>query len=262
MTLKRALMVLVLGAFAALSGCGDDGGDRDLGASVDPGLGPITYVVTRVTVGGTPHVLVRGTEIRLRFGSGQVTLTAGCNTMTGNYALEESRLTVEPLATTEMGCDQPRMEQDTWLAGLFEKPVQFTSGDDATIVSGDTVLALADREKLSPDRPLVGTRWNLDTLIDGDVASSVPSGHSASLRIDGRMLHGTDGCNAGTGTVLIRGALVSFSDVEFTELPCPSGNQDAPSYRGFLAGTASYVITENRLTITRGGHTLGFTAAE
>lgn len=262
MTLKRALIVLVLVAFAALSGCGDGGGRRDPGASVDPGPGPITYVVTGVTVDGARHALVAGTEIRIRFGSGQVTLTAGCNTMSGNYTLQESRLTVEPLATTEMGCDQARMKQDTWLSGLFAKPVQFMSGDNATIVSGTTVLALSDRASVHPDKPLVGTRWKLDTIIVGDVASSVPSGHKGSLRIEGRTLHGTDGCNDGTGTVLIRGGLISFSDVEFTELPCPSGSQDAPSYRSFLAGAASYVITENRLTLTRGGHGLGFTAAD
>lgn len=260
MTLKRALMVLVLTALAALSGCGGNGGHP--GSSLpDRGLST-TYVVTGITVGGKAHALVKGTEVRIRFADAKVTITAGCNTMSGGYTLEESRLTVEPLATTEMGCDQARMKQDAWLSGLFAKPVQFMSGDNATIVSGTTVLALSDRASVHPDKPLVGTRWKLDTIIVGDVASSVPSGHKGSLRIEGRTLHGTDGCNDGTGTVLIRGGLISFSDVEFTELPCPSGSQDAPSYRSFLAGAASYVITENRLTLTRGGHGLGFTAAD
>lgn len=262
MTLKRALVVLVLTALAALAGCGDEGGARDPDANVDPGMGPVTYVVTGVTIDGTPHALVKDTEIRIRFADAMVTLTAGCNTMSGSYQLEESRLSVGNLATTDLGCDQARTAQDTWLAGLFEKPVQLMTGDDASIVSGSTVLTMTDRTQVAPDKPLAGTRWKLDTLIDGEVASSVPSGHSASLRIDGRTLHGTDGCNHGTGTVLIQGGSIIFSDVEFTELPCPSGNQDAPSYRSFLAGAASYVITENRLTLTRGGHSLGFTAAE
>ncbi|RNL79827.1 META domain-containing protein [Nocardioides marmorisolisilvae] len=262
MTLRRALTVLLLTALAALSGCGDNGGRRDLDASVDPGLGPVTYVVTSVTEHGKAHPLVDGTEIRIRFADARVTLTAGCNTMSGGYQLEESRLTLDKLATTDMGCDQARMDQDTWLAGLFDQPVQLITGDQPTIVAGSTVLAMADRENVHPDRPLLGTTWQLDTIIDGDVASSVPSDRTASLRIVGRELRAKDGCNDGTGTVVVRNGLIAFADVDFTRRPCPSSAQVVPELEPFLSGSGSYVITENRLTITRDGHGLGFTAAE
>jgi heat shock protein HslJ len=262
MTLKRALMVLVLTAFAALSGCGDNGGRRDLRAGVDPGLGPITYVVTGVTDDGKQRPLVPSTEIRIRFADGRITLTAGCNTMSGEYALEQSRLTVASLATTDMGCDQPRMDQDTWLARLFEKPVQFTSSKDATIVSGSTVLALADRKTVSPDKSLVGTKWVLDTIIDGDVASSLPSGQTGSLRIDGNAIALKDGCSDGSGTVAIHEDAITFDDIVFSLRPCPTSNQVAPAFAAVLTGTATYAIEENRLTIIRDGHGLGFKAID
>ena len=262
MTLKRALMVLVLTALATLAGCGDDGGRRDLKASVDPGLGPVTYVVTRVTTDGKEHPLVPGTEIRIRLADAQVTLTAGCNTMSGGYTLEEGRLRVARLSMTEMGCDRARMDQDTWLAGLFAKPVQLTTGDEPTVVAGRTVLAMADRKQVHPDKPLLGTRWELDTVIDGGVASSLPAGHTASLRIMGRTLEATDGCNDGTGAVLVRNGLIGFSDVVFTRRPCPTSAQVVPEFAAFLDGSGTYEITENRLTITRDGHGLGFSAAD
>ena len=262
MTLRRALMVLVLTALAALSGCGDGGGRRDLGASVDPGLGPVTYVVTRVTDHGKPRALVAGTEIRIRFADAKVTLTAGCNTMSGGYQLEEGRLTLDQLATTDMGCDQARADQDSWLAGLFDQPVQLVTGDQPTIVSGITVLAMAERTQVHPDRSLTGTRWVLDTIVDGDTASSVPAGHTASLRILGRRVQAQDGCNDGSGTVLVRDGLIGFSDVHLTTRPCPSSNQVAPGFAELLAGSGTYTITEDRLTITHDGHGLGFTASD
>jgi heat shock protein HslJ len=262
MTLRRALTVLFLTALAALSGCGDGGGRRDPGAAVDPGAGPRTYVVTSVTEHGRPRHLVPGTEIRIRFADGRVTLTAGCNTMSAGYQLEDSRLTLDTLATTEMGCDQARTDQDRWLAGLFDQPVQLVTGDEPTIVAGSTVLAMADRAAAHPDAPLIGTRWELDTIVAGDTASSVPAGQRASLRIEGRTVRIQNGCNDGTGTVVVRNGLIGFDDVVLTTRPCPTSAQVVPELDTFLHGSGTYQITENRLTITRGGHGLGFTAAD
>lgn len=258
-------MVLVLPA-SALAGCGDSGGSRDRDPGVDPGLGPITYVVTGVTQDGAQHALVAGTAIRVRFADGQVTLTAGCNTMSGKYALEETRLTVEPFATTDMGCDQARMDQDTWLAGLFEKPVQLITGDDASLVSGATVLALADREKASPDKPLVGTTWLLDTVTNGTgadgTASSVHDGGALVLKDDGFTIQWA--CENQGGRYRIDGARLSFAtNVHGTgECVPPVTDEEEPGklLRQVITGSASYAIEENRLTITKGDVSLGFRA--
>jgi len=259
MTLKRALMVLVLTVLAALAGCG--GGQGDNGPAVDPGLGPITYVVTGVTVDGDRHTLVAGTQVRIRFADGKVTLTAGCNTMSGGYHLEESRLTVEPLAMTEMGCDRARMDQDTWLAGLFAKPVLLTTGTEPSIVSGSTVLAMADREQVSPDLPLEGTRWILETVIVGDVASSVPTGTKATLQISGGKVTVNDGCNGGSGPVKVVGDTLEFGDLMMSMRPCPTWlGYDAGAFSAVISGTATFSIEEHSLTITKGARGLGFRA--
>jgi heat shock protein HslJ len=272
MTLKRAVMVLLLAAFAALSGCGDGGGRRDLGASVDPGLGPVTYVVTGVTEDGRPHTLVKDTEIRVRFADGEVTLTAGCNTMSGKYTLEESRLTVEPLATTDMGCDQARTDQDTWLAGLFAKPVQLMTGDDASIVSASTVLTMGDLEKVSPDKPLVGTRWRLDTILEGGLASSLAKGSVGALTFTSGTRYSTSvPCGtAESGRYTLDGDRVSFDSDAAGISDCFGTDPDIEGDNGTvtlafhktLGPDATWSIEENRLTITNGGHGLGFVAAD
>lgn len=259
MTLERAPMVLVLTALAALSGCGGTGGHPD-GSLPDRGL-HATYVVTGVTVGGRPHALVKDTQVRIRFEDAVVTLTAGCNTMSGRYTLEESRLSVDPLETTEMGCDQARTEQDAWLAGLFAKPVQLVTGSQPTIVSGSTVLAMAEREKVSPDKPLVGTTWRLDSVGTGDAVSSVPADLGATLRLTNSSVKVSDGCNTGEGRVTIDGATITFSHVLMSMLPCPTVRGDVRgALDAVLDGSVTYAITENVLTLTAGDRTLGFRA--
>jgi heat shock protein HslJ len=259
-------MVKVLTALAVLSGCGDEGrGDRDAG--VDPGFGPATYVVTGVTEDGRPRTLVRGTEIRIRFADGRITLTAGCNTMGGEYTLEESRLTVRDLATTDMGCDQARMEQDTWLGGLFAEPVQFMPGDEASIVSGSTVLTLADREKVSPDRPLVGTKWLLDSIGEGGAdgaVSSVPEGVVAYLTFEDGQVLLYDGCNGGSAPVTVDGGSIVFGDRTQTLRACTREPvaQVEGAVHAVLDGTARFEIEERTLTISKGDRVLGFRAVQ
>lgn len=264
MTLKRALVVVLLTALAALSGCGDGGGRRDPDAGVDPGLEPVTYVVTGVTVDGERHPLVEGTEVRIRFADARITLTAGCNTMSGTYTLEQTRLTVEPLAMTDMGCDQSRMDQDSWLAGLFEKPVQLNTGAEPTIVSASTVLAMADLDTVHPDKPLLGTRWLLTSIgsggADGSV-SSVPAGTQAFIQIDAGRIALKDGCNQGSGTVEVAGDSLTFGPIATTKMACPDTAEVERAFAEVLAGTATYSIEEDRLTLTTTDRSLGFTAA-
>ena len=55
---------------------------------------------------GVEHPLVEGTRISLRFNNGNIAASAGCNSMSGPYQIDDNRqLTVEDLSTTEIGCD-------------------------------------------------------------------------------------------------------------------------------------------------------------
>ena len=97
--------------------------------------------------------------------------------MSGPVDTAGGRLTTSALASTEMGCDAPLMEQDAWFGDLLAAaPVWKLDGDTLTVTSGDTTITLADRRVADPDRPLEGTTWRLDGLIDGDAVASVPQG--------------------------------------------------------------------------------------
>lgn len=256
------LAVLVVGAAA----CGDEGDDApDVGAA--DRVDGTTYVVTGVTVGGEPRRMVEGTQIRLSFADGNLGITAGCNSMGGRYTLDGTRLTVEPLAMTEMGCDQERMEQDSWVAGLFEEPVQLNLGTEPGLISGDTVLALTDRREVSPDRPLAGTAWTLDGIgtgggPDGSI-SSVPGGIRATLRItDNGRAEVLDGCNQGTGPAVVdQGAgTVDFGARATTKMACQDADEVVEAVNGVLDGLTTYTITEKTLTVINGEDSLVFVA--
>lgn len=255
----RALPVAVL--LLVLAGCGDEGGGTPL-TPVDTGPDGTTYVVTAITEAGTPRPLVEGTEIRLGFDGGQLSITAGCNSMSGRYELSDGTLTVESLATTEMGCDPARMDQDTWVAGLFARPVELRTGADASLTSGDVVLALADREQVAPDEPLEGTKWLLDSIGAGGpdgAVSSIPAGVVAHLTFEGGQAHVYDGCNEGSGPGRIDGDLIEFGDRVQTLRACLDDRQTvADAFAEVLTGETTYTIEEKSLRITRGDATLGF----
>ncbi len=78
-----------------------------------------TFLSTSVTEDTKDRPLVAGTRISLQFfAEGRMSAQAGCNHLGGNGTIEDDRLVLDEMSTTEMGCDPARMEQDTWLGEL------------------------------------------------------------------------------------------------------------------------------------------------
>ena len=171
------------------------------------------FVSVLVTRDGESVVLVPGTKIRLGFADGMLSASAGCNSMSGQYQLQDGLLEVEQLATTDMGCPQKLAEQDKWLADILAaSPALALDADDLVLTSGKTAISFLDRETAEPDQPLAGITWTLTTVIDGDAASSVPVGMDTTLLFDP---NGTftfsDGCNSGGGKYSTDGDTMNLS---------------------------------------------------
>jgi heat shock protein HslJ len=150
-----------------------------IGASPAPSLDGKTYLSTDVQ----GVALVPGSRIQLTFASGEVNANGGCNSIGGPYTIAGDRFTVTRMASTAMGCEAPLLEQDKWLVKLLEDAKMALAGDTLTLDNGQVRLTLLDREIATPDKPLVGTDWVLDSILDGDTVSSVPAGVTASMRI-------------------------------------------------------------------------------
>jgi heat shock protein HslJ len=237
------LLVLLL-----VAGCGEPGpaGSR---TPADP-LRGVTFLSDEVTVAGKPHALVNQTRVSLNFtDDGRLIASAGCNTMSGPVRTERGRLAVAELSMTELGCDQSRQAQDRWLADVLgERPAWRLDGPELTVRAGDTTLVLTDREVAEPDLSLVETRWTVDTLLDGQTASSVPAGETATLVFDDKRVRIDAGCNGGSADYTMTGDRIRFGRANMTLMACPDSQLEA-AVLAVVRDTVTFEIDADKLTL-------------
>jgi len=202
-----------------------------------------------------------GTTVRLGFSAQEVSFNAGCNSYSGPFQLAGDVLTLSGLGGTEMGCNAPLQEQDSWLATfLTSKPRLTLQGNDLTLQDATATLIFLDREIADPDRPLVGTPWVVDTYLSGGGASGSLMGKQPSFVL------GTDGliqvdttCNTGSGAFLPDAAQLTLTGMTYTDNPREGMQAVADQkLRTVLGdGVLSVKIEAARLTLMRGDTGVG-----
>ncbi|HEX6337024.1 MAG TPA: META domain-containing protein [Jiangellaceae bacterium] len=250
-------MMAAVGILLLVGGCGDDastGGGGELTGR--------TFLSESITEGGQDRELVEGTRISLDFTTdAQVSANAGCNHLFGDVTISSERLEVGPMGGTEMGCDPQRHAQDEWLMDFLQSsPTWLLDGDRLTLSAGETEIVLLDREVADPDRPLEGTRWLVDTIISGDLASSMPAGTegSAWFVVEGGRFTASSGCREFEGSVEVGDDTLRFGELVQTDPAC------AEEYRGvdeamqtIFGDEVEYSIEAGRLTFTQVGGEVG-----
>ena len=254
MRTHRALApVLLLAATVTLVACGDSSssGSPDDTSQLD--LVGLTYVGDDVTVDGAPSPLVKGSTIRLTFSDGSIGASAGCNQMGGDASWDDGLLKAQNLFMTEMGCSEPLMKQDAWLSDfLSSEPTLTQDADTLTLTSDGTVITLTDEEVAVPDVALTGTKWQLDTIITGDTASSVPAGVVSTLLLgeDGRA-QVRPGCNTGNGAFTVEGSVITFDPIATTMMACPDpAMQVEGTVLAVLNGDVDFSVDGTALSLT------------
>jgi len=249
-------------------------------ASPAPGSGPLfpprtvdpaaldsrTFISQSIGDEGVTHGLVQGTAVRLTFQGASLSANAGCNTMSGTYAIDDGKLVAAgDWATTEIGCQPALQAQDQWLSAFLSSQPRITlNGDSLVLISGGTAMDLLDKEVAEPDQPLIGTAWTLSSIISGDAVSSVPQGVTASIKFnqDGSVEFQT-GCNSGRGTYTVGENSIDFADMAMTAIGCVGSPHDVED--AFVAATSgdsiTYSIDSGTLTIMAGANGLQFLAS-
>ena len=245
---------LVLTTALSIGACGDEKGTAPSGPSQLDLVGR-TYVGDDVTVDDQPYPLVKGSQLRLTFDDGSLGASAGCNSMGGDASWEGGVLNVsgEGLAMTEMACAEPLMQQDTWFADILTSDPRLQQDvTTLTLTSGSTVIVLTDEEVVVPDASLTGGTWQLDSIITGDAASSVPQGVKSTLRFgqDGRV-EVRPGCNTGSGGYTTTDTTIVFEPIALTLMACPGPeSQVETEVLGVLDGTVTFSIDGESLVLT------------
>lgn len=255
--MTRLLLPLIgLAAAALLAAC-------STAAAPSPSPSPASLDGhTYLSTGLQGETLVPGTQIRLAFADGNLTAQAGCNTMGGTYAIDGPRITTTQMFMTEMGCEEPRMGQDEWLARFLGEVTYTLEGDTLTLTNGPIQVTLLDEEVATPDLPLEGTHWILDGIVSGDAVSSVPAGVTASIRISGGNVEVEAGCNKGGGAVEVTPGSLTFGPLRLTRMACEAGPGSVESaVMAVLSGGVDYVIDADGLTLNKSDAGLMFRAA-
>jgi heat shock protein HslJ len=260
-TTSLVLAALLIAAVfvAACSTAGAPGGSGEPSGLPEPaGLEGRTFLSTEIKGAD----LVPDTRVRLSFQDGNLNANAGCNHLGATYTLTDGRLRASQLSMTEMGCDQPLMQQDQWLAAFLGDVGVTLDGDTVTLTDGAVTLTLLDEEVATPDQPIEGTRWFLDGLISGDAVSSVPADVVASLQIADGRANLEAGCNSGGGSVEVTDGKLAFGPIATTKMACgPDAMSVETAVLTVLSGDVSYTIDADRLTINADGVGLTFRAA-
>lgn len=223
-----------------------------------------TYVSTSITENGVNKPPVPGTRVEIDFSAATAfRASAGCNYLVANATIENGTMVVTDLTSTDKGCVDGRGAQDQWLAELLAASPAFSLSDlKVTLTRQATVIVLEDRQIVDPVRPLVGTRWIVETIAEGGVVSWALSGPDAILEIEqGGSFQATTGCDGGTltGAAEVRGSHLVFTSVSSTQCKGAANALDR-AVRATLVGDVLFEINVSRLMISApDGHWLGLT---
>lgn len=251
MTPRTAIALLAL-AGLTLAACGndDDGAAESTGTPTAEDLSGRGFVSSDVT----GYDLVDGSEITMNFLDDAVSVNAGCNSMNGGYEIADGEFVVGQFAMTMMACDDPLMEQDTWLSEfLASSPSISLDGSTLSFSGDDVTITLEEIESAA----LIGTAWTVTGTVANEAVSSVPMDSAASITIadDGTVAVNT-GCNTGSGSVEVGDDTLTFGPIAITKMACPP-EQTAleTSVLAVLQGEVAYEINGSNLSLRSGDGT-------
>ena len=264
--MRRAVMSLCLATFMTLASCGGYSSGSD--APSDEGPAPVTAADlagrTFVSTTVTGFELIDGTEIRISFEQDHLSASAGCNTVGGAYTVENDLLSVSEPSATLMACDPKLMTQDDQLIGFLTDDPAISLKDDVLTLTGAEVTAeMQEDSGAESGAPLVGTTWTLESIVDGDSASSVPSGvELPTLEIsDAGQATVFTGCNRGGASVEVSDATLTFGSLGLTKMACgDDATAMEASVTSVIDGKVDYSINGDILTVSKDAEGLEYRA--
>jgi heat shock protein HslJ len=253
MKIVPILACLFLAACLAVAGCVGDqqASPDDKTVLALPGT---EWELTAIAI--TSVNLVEGTTITLAFDEETLSGSAGCNRYFGGYTLDENRIAIGGIGSTEMYCGEAGvMEQEQlYLSLLGEVASARMDGDTLTLFDADGVPGLIF-ERVQEKDPLAtalpGTAWELGTIGSQDgTASSVLSGTTISLTFDAETLRGSAGCNRYFGSYEATGDQIAISGIGSTKMHCGDAGvmEQEQQYLAALGEISSFKFGSETLT--------------
>lgn len=231
----------------------DSPGDEVDADAADFLQGSAWELLEGVGPGGTIPV-VDGWPITLTFDGDNVGGRAACNNYGGTYNVAGSTLSIGDLSANAMGCEAEIAASEAAFFAALPLVDTIDVIDGQLQLRGSGVDLLFAREAPVPTSELIGTVWLLDTLIEGDAASSV-QGDPATLLLDADgSVSGSTGCRTFTGSYIVTGGSVLFPDFGMQgECPAQLAEQDGLVVNVLADGFTAELDGE-RLTLSSVGN--------
>ncbi len=186
---------------------------------------------------------------------GQVSGKGGCNSYFGSLTVTGDKLAFGQMGRTLMACDGEIMAlEDAYLAALGAAE-RFTLENGLLSIhtqDGSSTLVFARAQASNYQGP----EWNLDSLINGDVASSLLADTTITLTYEpgNTGISGTAGCNrymaqvdAGVGSE----GRFEASAIGTTKMACaPEIMEQETAFLAALQAARSYALQDSRLILS------------
>ena len=223
------------------------------------GCSPVGKVWRWTSLTGTESLEVPDPErYTLELGdSGRYGIRADCNTGSGVYQIDGSRIGLAPGPLTRAACD-PGSLGDRFLI-LLGRVSGFLIGGDRLVLELDDGTGAMEFEAMNPVA-LEGTSWLVRGYNNGR-GGVVSAGPEATLHItftEGGTAAGSCGCNQYTGGYQLDGQQIRFGHIASTRKMCQGEEvmQRESAFLSALASAATWEVRGNRLQLRRADRAL------
>lgn len=263
----RRLPLLLVSLIAAIalfaSACGDDSStdagardqDDDTGDN-EPSDSSLdgAWILIDSVIDGEPLELLTDYAVTMNIEGAELGGRAACNSYGGNVTIDGAQFRSADIFQTEMGCEEPAMSLEFDYLSALARVDSWTRNGDVAQLTGEGVLLTFEIVPPPPTADLVETSWVLDTIIQGESASSTINGAddaTLALTADGT-LTGSTGCRTFTGEFVETGGTITITNLTM------EGDCDA----SFVWQDNSVVsVIEGEVTVTIDGSHLTLMAA-
>jgi heat shock protein HslJ len=258
--LRTIGLLLVLALVLVACGTDEPSNDPGEGVAIDG-----AWVLVAATVDGETLPLDDQWRVTMTIDGSTINGRAACNSYGGTVSIDKGAFSVGDLARTQMACGPAVMEIESKFMRGLSNVSGFTRSDAGASLTGDAVEYTFELLPPVPTAELIGPTWVLDTIIQGEAATS-----TAATAEPAELVLGTDGTFAGsTGCRDISGEyIVSGDTVHFTSFGADGDcSADLAWQDGqvitVLEGGFTAAIEGDRLTLTgSGGEALSYRAQQ
>jgi heat shock protein HslJ len=253
-TIAPLLLVSLLVSCAYVGSGNKSGSGSNPGSpSPDPSIsGTLTgsWILTKGTTPTGAIPIMDDHPITLIIDANKVGGQAACNIYGGTVTIDGDAIHLSAMSMTEMACvDDEAMNAEGAYMTVLDALSRWVRDGDRLILSGDGVELTFALQPPIPDAEIPGTTWVLDTLIQGDAASSVQGEATLVLAADGTF-RGSTGCRELTGTYELSGDAIDFIGVPPTGDCADELQQQDALVLDVLGGGVSATVDGSVLTLT------------